>query len=56
VSFEEVWARRVEDRFGSTPASFASLDDLILMKEAAARPRDIEDLKYLRRLREKRPR
>ena len=56
VSFEDVWARRVQDRFGSTPAAFASLDDLIRMKEAAARPKDIEDLKYLRRLREKRPR
>jgi hypothetical protein len=53
VSFDEVWARRVEDRFGSTPASFASLDDLIHMKEAAGRPKDI-DLKYLRRLRDKR--
>ena len=54
VSFEDVWARRVQDRFGSTPAAFASLDDLIRMKEAAARQKDIEDLKYLRRLREKR--
>jgi hypothetical protein len=45
-----------ETLLGSTPASFASLDDLILMKEAAARPKDIEDLKYLRRLRERCPR
>ncbi len=52
VSFDEVWARRVEDQLGSTPASFASLDDLIRMKEAAGRAKDLEDLKYLRRLRE----
>jgi predicted nucleotidyltransferase len=51
VSFDEVWARRVEDRIGDTPASFASLDDLIRMKEAAGRPKDLEDLRVLRRLR-----
>lgn len=54
VAFEDVWARRVQDRLGSTPASFASLEDLIRMKEAAGRAKDIEDLKYLRRLWEKR--
>ena len=54
VAFEDVWARRVEDRLGSTPAPFASLEDLIRMKEAAGRAKDLEDLKYLRRLWEKR--
>jgi predicted nucleotidyltransferase len=51
VSFEEVWERRVQDRIGATPAFFASLDDLIRMKEAAGRPKDLEDLRVLRRLR-----
>lgn len=51
VCFDEVWARRVQDRIGDTPASFASLDDLIRMKEAAGRPKDLEDLRVLRRLR-----
>jgi hypothetical protein len=51
VTFDDVWARRVEDRIGSTPAAFASLDDLIRMKEAAGRPKDLEDLRHLRRLR-----
>jgi predicted nucleotidyltransferase len=51
VAFDEVWARRVQDRIGDTPASFASLDDLIRMKEAAGRPKDLEDLRVLRRLR-----
>jgi len=50
VSFEQVWERRVTDRIGDTPAAFASLDDLILMKEAAGRPKDLEDLRVLRRL------
>lgn len=54
VRFDEVWARRVEDRIGETPAAFASLEDLIRMKEAAARPKDLEDLRVLRRLRDQR--
>ncbi len=52
VTFEEVWRNRVESRIGKTPAAFASLDDLIRMKEAAGRPKDLEDLKVLRKLRE----
>lgn len=52
ASFDDVWARRVEDRIGETPASFAGLDDLIRMKEAAGRPKDLEDLRVLRRLRD----
>jgi hypothetical protein len=51
VTFDEVWSRRVVDRFGQTSAAFASLDDLIRMKEAAGRPKDLEDLRVLRRLR-----
>jgi predicted nucleotidyltransferase len=52
VTFDEVWTRRVVDRLGRTPAAFASLDDLIRMKEAAGRPKDLEDLRILRRLRD----
>ena len=51
ITFDEVWSRRVHDRLGQTPTAFASLDDLIRMKEAAGRPRDLEDLRVLRRLR-----
>jgi hypothetical protein len=54
VSFEEVWTRRVEERIGATPTAFAGLEDLIRMKEAAARPKDLEDLRVLRRLRDAR--
>ena len=52
ATFSEVWARRVEDRIGETPAAFAGLDDLIRMKEAAGRPKDMEDLRVLRKLRD----
>jgi len=51
VTFDEIWSRRVHDRLGQTPTAFASLDDLIRMKEAAGRPKDLEDLRVLRRLR-----
>ena len=39
TTFDEVWANRVEGTCGETPAYFASLDDLIAMKAAAARRR-----------------
>ncbi len=51
ATFEEVWDHRIESRLGQTPTAFASLDDLIRMKQAAGRPKDIEDLKALRKLR-----
>ena len=47
VTFEEVWRNRVESFLGQTPAAFASLDDLIRMKRAAGRPKDLEDLRAL---------
>lgn len=50
VSFEEVWKNKVREKFGNTFVYFASLDDLIRMKRAAGRPKDIEDLKYLKKL------
>ena len=54
VNFDDVWRNRVEDQLGLTPAAFASLDDLIRMKEAAGRATDIEDLRVLRELRNRR--
>ena len=50
VSFDEVWKNKVKSKFGDTFVWFASLDDLIKMKKAAGRPKDIEDLKYLTKL------
>lgn len=49
-TFEGIWQRRVQSALGDTPASFASLEDLIRMKEAANRPKDQEDLRVLREL------
>jgi predicted nucleotidyltransferase len=51
VTFARIWANRVPGAIGETPTAFASLDDLITMKEAAGRPKDIEDLRVLRELR-----
>ena len=51
VTFDVVWANRVTGRIGETSTAFASLDDLIAMKEAAGRPKDLEDLRVLKELR-----
>jgi len=53
ITFEDAWARRVNDQIQGVPVAFASLDDLIRMKEAAGRPKDLEDLRVLRKLRGK---
>ena len=50
ISFEEVWKNKVKAKFGNTPVYFASLGDLIKMKRAAGRPKDLEDIKYLKKL------
>lgn len=52
ISFEEVWKNRVEDVIGQTPAFFAGLDDLIRMKKAAGRPKDVEDVRILLKLKQ----
>jgi predicted nucleotidyltransferase len=48
--FESVWGHKVKGKFGNTFVWFASLDDLIKMKKAAGRAKDLEDLKYLLKL------
>ncbi len=54
VTFEQVWRNRVRDKFGQTLVYFASLDDLIKMKKAAGRPKDLQDLKVLSKLKRRR--
>ena len=54
VTFEGVWKGKVRAKFGNTFVYFASLNDLIKMKKAAGRTKDLEDLKYLLKLRERR--
>jgi predicted nucleotidyltransferase len=53
ITFEEVWKNKVEGVIGATTAYFASLDDLIKMKQAAGRARDLEDLRALLKLKQK---
>ena len=53
VTFEKVWKNKVKARLGKTFVWFASLDDLITMKKAVSRTKDVEDLKYLRRLKKR---
>ena len=56
ISFEEAWENKVEEFFGKQKVYFASLPDIIKMKKAAGRVKDIEDLKVLKRLlRQERP-
>lgn len=50
VTFEQVWKNRVRGRIGDAVAYFASLDDLISMKKAAGRAKDIEDIQKLTEL------
>ena len=53
VTSDRIWSNKTKAKFGDIFVWFASLDDLIKMKQAAGRPKDIEDLKYLRRLKQK---
>jgi predicted nucleotidyltransferase len=54
MEFEEMWKNKIKARYGETEVYFPSLDDMIKMKESAGRARDLEDLKFLRKIREKR--
>ncbi len=47
VSFDHVWKNKIRAKFGNTFVYFASLNDLIKMKKAAGRAKDLEDLKIL---------
>ncbi|MBC8392571.1 MAG: nucleotidyltransferase [Deltaproteobacteria bacterium] len=50
ISFDQVWENRVAGRYGSEEVYYASLDDLIIMKKAAGRSKDLEDLRILESL------
>lgn len=55
VTFDEVWTKKIKDKIGQTDVYIASLDDLITMKKAAGRPKDVEDLKFLEQLKVGKP-
>jgi hypothetical protein len=50
ANFDEIWNNRVDDQLGDTPTHLASLNDLIRMKRAAGRPKDLADLQALLKL------
>ncbi|KAF0143719.1 MAG: hypothetical protein FD156_2454 [Nitrospirae bacterium] len=50
ISFDEAWRNKVREKFGKTFVYFASLNDLIKMKKAAGRAKDLEDLKMLQEI------
>ena len=50
TDFEQIWEKKVLYRFEGEEVYFASLEDLIQMKEAAGRPKDQEDLRHLREI------
>lgn len=50
VTFAEVWKSKEKGEFEGVPVYFPSLKCLIKMKKAAGRPKDKEDLKYLKKL------
>ena len=53
VTFDLVWKNRVSGTYGNERVFYASLDDLITMKQAVGRPKDLEDLKILQILKQK---
>ena len=53
ATFEKIWKNKVKAKFGKTFVWFASLNDLITMKKAASRTKDVEDLKYLLKLKKR---
>lgn len=51
ITFDQVWKNKVRAKFGDTFVYFASLNDLIKMKKSAGRTKDLEDLKFLQKIR-----
>ena len=49
ASFGAAWRNRADARFGSVPARYIGLRDLVAAKEAAGRPQDRADLRVLER-------
>lgn len=53
LDFEQLWSRRREARLDGVAVPMPSIDDLILTKQIASRPRDLEDIRLLRLLKER---
>ena len=53
VAFEGLWARSLAVDLRGLQVRISSLDDLIVMKRAAARPQDLQDIEALEELRKR---
>jgi len=53
LPFDDVYRRASRAKIGSAEVPIAAIDDLISMKRTAGRPRDVEDIDVLLRLKEK---
>jgi len=57
VTFQKAWPSRTTEKMvignSTVHIHFIGLNDLIRNKESLGRPRDLEDLKYLKRMKEK---
>ncbi|MCK5055177.1 MAG: hypothetical protein KAT34_00860 [Candidatus Aminicenantes bacterium] len=53
ITFEEIWKNKIKSKIGNTEAYFPCLDNIIKMKEAAGRTKDLEDLKFLKKIKER---
>lgn len=47
TTWEDVWGSKVSEKLNDVPTYFASLDELIKMKTAAGRGKDLDDLQFL---------
>lgn len=54
VEFEALWPRRRGVALDDVQVALPSIDDLILTKQVASRPKDLEDIRLLRVLKEQR--
>ncbi len=52
ADYEELWDRATDVQLETTSVKVVSLDDLITMKRAVGRPRDLLDVSELERIRE----
>ena len=50
TTWNDIWKSKVTAELDGVVSYFASLDELIKMKKAAGRGKDIDDLRYLRQI------
>lgn len=52
LPFDDLYRRASRAKIGSADVPIAAINDLIAMKRAAGRPRDVEDINVLLRLKD----